>query len=292
MIRQGVAEPADGFQSMGLSHTMLQALKHCPLPDAHPHPSGFYSRGSRRSRRHWPGQNGHREDGRLRHPADRNARSPRARSAGDCPRADSRADAADRRRAAEAGGGFRRRGLRHFWRRADRKTNSALSHGASTWLSVPPAACSTTSSGERFIWAISFTSYSMRPIACLTSGFGPISSGSSANCPLRARRCCYQPRSTRTCRKLAHRVHVPTDRGQPSRETRSRLRPSSSTTSRSRASKSLICSCCCLNATGPGNASSSPAPGAGPTGWLIGYIEWSKAFPPFTATFPNPPAIA
>ncbi len=29
MIRQGVEEPVAGFHSMGLSHTMLQALKHC-----------------------------------------------------------------------------------------------------------------------------------------------------------------------------------------------------------------------------------------------------------------------
>ena len=138
MIQRAVEESPPGFGSLGLSPAMLRALKRIGYLKPIPHPGGVDPRGPRRSRRHRPGQDGHRQDGRVRHPADRDARGARQGAPGDHPGPHPRARPADRRRAPAAG-------------RTARTSRSAASTAASrsSASSGPCSAASTSSSARR-----------------------------------------------------------------------------------------------------------------------------------------------
>ena len=114
--------------------------------------------------------------------------------------------------------------LRHVRRRADRAADPGAAEGRRPRRRHARPRARPHRAPHAVPRAISSTSSSTRPTGCSTSGSAPTSSGSSASCPSRGRRCCSRPPSTPTSGSwpsayMFEPIEVNLSRDEPSVET-------------------------------------------------------------------------
>ncbi len=126
MIRQGVEEPAGGFQSMGLSHTMLQALKLSRYLTPTPIQAAFIPEALEGLDVIGQAKTGTGKTAAFGIPLIEMLEARAARSAGDRAGANPRANAADRRGDSKAGDGVYRRRSAAFLAASRSKNKFAL----------------------------------------------------------------------------------------------------------------------------------------------------------------------